>query len=287
MPKFKQCIALAILGGSAAWLQTGAAAERNDIPSCYTWAKMTQQRPAPSGRELTVIVDQTVGVPLPLQDKAWAHMMRYLRPGDAVRLYTFSAITVDQTGNQYLQLPFVAQLETPLEGKVRNSIGSKTLKQLDTCLKQQMEYFYKAFGEKFKSSFEPEGGAYKTEILSTLQKISTDIAARPATDRVVLLISDMLENSSTTSFYDKGGLRDLDLKQEMKKARLFITNFDGARFYVHAAGFIPSAQIDSGKYLYYSGEKLLRLERFWREYLKQSNASLQGFGAPELTTDLR
>jgi len=276
MHKITRAIVVAVLGVGMTWPQFGIAAERNDIPSCYTWAKLEAQRPALSGRELVIIVDQTVYVPESLQRSAWAHVMRYLRPGDTVRLYQFSALLVDH----HLGLSFAGQLETPLEGKLRNRIGSDDLKKLDGCLKQQMGYFHQSFGKIFAGSFfaTENSKVVYTELLSSLQKIGDDMVARPVDDRVVLLISDMLENSKTTSFYGAGKIRDIDPQAELKKASPFVTNFAGARFYVHGAGVV-------GGYL--PGETLSRLEQFWRAYLTQSNASLQGFGTPELTMDLR
>jgi len=60
-------------------------------------------------------------------------------------------------------------------------------------------------------------------------------------------------------------------------------SFDGARFYIHGAGLVGGQAAGS----YRAGDTLTKLEQFWREYLTQSNASLHGFGTPELTTELR
>jgi len=271
---------LAVLAFSLAALAPAHAAERNDIPSCYAWAKLEAERPALSGRELVVIIDQTVHMNEPLQRSAWEHVIRYVRPGDSVRLYQFSAFLQEH----YLSLQFAGLLEPPLEGRVRGRIGSNSLKQLDTCLNQQTGYFRQHFGRQFVASF---GGAEtdiaRSEILFSLQKIGADIAARPMPERVVFLISDMLENSNITSFYRSGRVRDINPQAELDKARAFPADFAGARFYVHGAGLIGGQAAGS----YRAGDTMLKLEQFWREYLTQSNASLHGFGTPELTVELR
>jgi len=258
-------------------------ATRNDIPSCYAWAKLQAQQPAPSGRELVVIIDQTVHVNEALQKSAWAHLARTLRPGDSVRLYQFSAFLQDH----YLRLPFAGQLEAPLAGKVRNRIGANSLKQLDTCLAQQMAFFQSNFGQLFTASFASPGtDIARSDILASLQKIAADLIASPAgrtPDRIILLISDMLENSSLTSFYRAGRVRSIDPQAELDKAQALAADFGGARVYVHGAGLIGGDAAGS----YRDGETLRRLEQFWRDYLAQSNASLQGFGTPELTGELR
>jgi len=268
------------------------AAERNDIPSCYAWAKLDAQQPAPSGRELVVIIDQTVHMNEALQKSAWAHVNRYVRPGDTVRLYQFSAFLQDH----YLRLPFAGRLEAMLAGKVRSRIGVDTLKQLDACLAQQMAFFRDRFGKQFVASFaDPATDIARSDILASLQKIGADLTTQPdtnkATDRVILLISDMLENSSVTSFYRAGRVRTIDPQVELAHAHPFIADFGGARVYVHGAGLIGGVLggavggATAGSYR--DSNTLHQLEQFWRDYLTRSNASLQGFGTPELTAELR
>jgi len=276
MRRLRGWLAVLILGSG----MPAHAAERNDLHSCYTWAKLEAEQPAASGRELVVIIDQTVHINEPLQRSAWEHVIRYVKPGDSVRLYQFSAFLQEH----YLRLQFAGLLEPPLEGRVRNRVGINSLRQLDTCLGQQMRFFRQQLGKQFVASFGvPETEIARSEILFSLQKIGTDIASRPMSERVVFLVSDMLENSSITSFYRSGRVREINPQAELDKARALITDFGGARFYVHGAGLVGGQARGS----YRAGETLIKLEQFWREYLSQSNASLQAFGTPELTVELR
>ena len=86
------------------------AAERNDVPSCYAQAKIEQFRSAPSGRMLTVVVDQTTPLTPDLQKTAWGHIKRFLQPGDKLRLYSFSAYLE----GHYTRLQFAGELEKPI-----------------------------------------------------------------------------------------------------------------------------------------------------------------------------
>lgn len=256
--------------------------ERNDIPACYPYAQLSQQQPAPSGRELVVIIDETVPLSEALQRAAWDSAIRYVRPGDSVRLYQFSAFLQDH----YMKLLFAGQLDSPLQGKVRNSIGSKSLKQLDGCLQQQATFFQKTFGQKFVASFgKPGVDIARSEIFGSLRKISEGFAERPMQERVVLLVSDMLENSDFSSFYQNNRIRDIDPASELNKVQQknLLADFAGARVYVHGAGLVAG----DAKGAYRSGSTLQRLEKFWGDYLQASNGSLAAFGAPQLTADLR
>jgi len=108
-------VLLAVLAFGLGTFAHAHAAGRNDIPGCYAWAKLETERPALSGRELVVIIDETMHMNESLQRSAWDHVIRYLRPGDSVRLYQFSAFLQEH----YLRLQFAGVLEPPLEGRVR------------------------------------------------------------------------------------------------------------------------------------------------------------------------
>lgn len=272
---------LLMLAGSILGASPLQAAERNDLPSCYDYAKLSQARPAGSGRELVVIVDKTVQLPKDLQTSAYNHALRYLKPGDSVRMYQFSAYLA---GN-YMTLMYSGQLEGPLEEKARGDIGMDSLRRLDTCLTKQRSFFQKALGIKFVESFaQPGQDIAKSEIFFSLKQIGEDISQRPAEQKVVLLISDMLENSATSSFYSNNQMRGIDPAVEMKKIeqhQLF-ADLGGARVYVMGAGLVPGT-LKNG---YRAGTAVQQLEAFWRDYLARSHANLISFGAPSLTIDL-
>jgi len=258
------------------------AAERNDLPSCYRYAQLASEQPAASGRALTVVIDETVNMPQALKSSAWEHTLRYLQPGDSIKLYQFSALLQ----NNYMKLQFAGILEKPLVGKVRNHIGNASLKKLDTCLQQQAGFFQKTFGKQFVESFgKPNEEISRSEIFASLKKIGEDLGQDPSEDQVILLVSDMLENSDFGSFYQANRIRGIDPVAELAKVekRALFAELHGARVYVMGAGLIG----DDAKGAYRSGKVLQSLERFWQGYFERSNARLVSFGTPELTTDLK
>lgn len=258
------------------------AAERNDIPSCYAFAKMEDHRPAPSGRELVIVVDQTTPLTTDLRQGALRSAVRFIRPGDNVLIYQFSAYMADN----YTRLPFEGRMEPSIQGEARDEIGMDSLRKLDKCLDQQQIYFARLFSAKFDGSVgRPEVAIGKSEIMFSLRQIADDLAKRPASRRVVLLVSDLLENSDFGSFYARNALRAIDPAAELAKAqahRLF-ADLKGAHVYVLGAGLVPA----HGKEGYRSGAAIDALQRFWRGYFEQSHATLEAFGAPALTVDLQ
>ncbi|MFP1944747.1 hypothetical protein [Lonsdalea quercina] len=275
----KRCLALLLLGISA----VASAAPRNDIPSCYDYAHMAQYRPAETGRELVIIVDQTVTVPLELKKSTWSQVLRFVQPGDRVLLYQFSALLQDN----YMKRVFDGRLEMPfIDKKTRNGIGMDSLKSLDACLVQQQQFFAKTLGGHIAASFaDSQTRIAKSEILDSLKHIASDLQHTPSSQTTILLISDMLENSDFDSFYRQQAIRELSPQDELQRVTRqgLLADFGGANVYVAGAGLIDVHAKNS----YRSGKVLQQLKTFWQDYFEASNAKLIGFGTPELTVDLR
>jgi hypothetical protein len=260
----------------------GQAAERNDIPDCYGYAKVNEHRQPGSGRELTVIVDQTIPMPESIQKAAWGQINRFVAPGDKIRLYSFSAFLPDQ----FMQLRFAGELNAPFEGKVRDSIGMQSLRTFDKCVAEQRGFFTKKFGQVFVSTLrEASEDIPRSEIFHSLRDIGNDLARHPADERVILLLSDMLENSEFGSFYANNRIRDLQPQAELKRVgeQQLFADLHNARVYVAGAGLITK----DVKQAYRSGKTMELLQGFWKGYFDGSNASLVAFGSPSLNVDLQ
>jgi hypothetical protein len=259
------------------------ATERNDLQSCYETAQLPDLKPASSGRELIVVVDETVPVPQDIQKQAWGQITRFVQPGDSVKLYSFSAFLP----GEYLRLIYAGKLDKNVGEEARDDVSARKLRSLDQCLARQPQDFETGFGKLFvKSLRDARQDIPRSEIMNALRKIGDDIkTAEMAHDHVVLLISDMLENSDYTSFYAKNQIKNLVVADELKKAQShnLFADLSGARIYVTGAGLIT----DDIKQNYRSGKTMDALNAFWAGYFSQSNASLAGFGTPSLGGDLR
>lgn len=259
------------------------AAERNDLKSCYDISGLSENKPAGTGRELVVIVDQTIPMPEDLQRASWGQIDRFVSAGDRVKLYSFSAFLP----GEYLRLRYAGQLDLALDEDVRSDLSQRKLRSLDSCLRTQKKQFQSGFGKQFVSSLrEARQDIPKSEIMNSLRKVGEDMQREEGVnDRVVFLISDMLEHSDYTSFYASNQIKQLNVQNELKLAQSkgLQADLQGARIYVTGAGLVT----DSVKHAYRSGKTMDALNQFWSEYLSASNASLEGFGTPSLSTDLR
>ncbi|EJN33637.1 hypothetical protein PMI38_04731 [Pseudomonas sp. GM84] len=259
------------------------AAERNDLQSCYARNGLVDIKPAGSGRELVVIIDQTIPMPEDLQRSSWGQIDRFVQPGDRVRLYTFSAFLP----GEYQRLVYAGELDMPLQGDVRDDVNMRKLRGLDQCLATQKKAFQSGFGGLFvKGLREARQDIPKSEIMNTLRRVGEDMSKEQGVnERVVYLISDMLEHSDYTSFYAANQIKQLNVGNELKLAQSkgLYADLQGARVYVSGAGLVT----DAVKHAYRSGKTMDALNDFWAQYLNASNATLEGFGTPSLSTDLR
>lgn len=128
----------------------------------------------------------------------------------------------------------------------------------------------------------------KSDVFASLKDISGKVRQSAAQHKVVLLASDMLENSSITSFYAKQAVRQIDLEKELKLVadnQLF-GDFGGARVYVIGAGLLAEDSKHQ-KGAYRSTQTMQALSKFWTRYFKRSNAELIEFGQPALLNPIR
>lgn len=270
------CAALALVSQIS-----NAATLRNDVPSC------TNDVPAeyyqlPNERELVILVDKTMAHSLDqgIKSELYQSVKRFIQPGDKIQLVEFSSFAQDS----YTKVAFNGQLDTQLSDDHRSQIKKSVLKSLDKCLDKQHNFMLNKVGISLKAAFQPQEKPTNTELIGTLSDISNQVLTHSTAKRkVVLLISDMLENSDITSFYKNNQTRVINPQQELDRVSTsqMFANFNQADIYVIGTGVIP------GNQQYISAQKMNKLESFWKDYFKQSNATLRGFGKPMLLGDIR
>lgn len=77
----------------------------------------------------------------------------------------------------------------------------------------------------------------KSDVLSSLKEIASVVRTSSAKNKIVILSSDMLENSSITSFYNNQSVRLIDAEKEFNtiSKQDLLADFSGAHVYVIGA----------------------------------------------------
>lgn len=253
---------------------------RNDIPSCYEYAKVAEANNTEIERELFVVVDQTVHLDTNMKKNVHAQVSNFGRPSDKVTIVTFSAMAQ----GEYTNIPFTGFFEQSPTVDVKNNMNAISLRNLESCLGQQQRAM-KAAHSALKDSFNDADESYpRTELVGTVLSIGNDLVSRsPAKRKVVLLVSDMLENSETLSFYSRGSVKVPDASKSYKKIleQGFEGDFNGAEVHVIGAGYVHGGKN------YSSQKSMIELEKFWRQVFANSNVEMKQFGKPNLLRNIQ
>lgn len=279
-----------MMGGAAvlglAMCLTAYAGVENDVPSCYEAAKVGVPVPA-TQRELFILVDQTTPFDATLQASANENAGRLIQAGSAYVVAAFSSFGQ----GRYMQVLSAGTLESPIEEKTRNSIGMKVLRTFDECMHDQLDFGRLKAATALETAFSGvSSDLAKSDILSALKALSGRVKQSAAQDKIVFLLSDMLENSSVSSFYANHNVRKIDPDAEMKKADAaqMLGDFGGARVFVLGAGLIQDdGKAGRNKGGYRDPKTMARLRLFWQQYFARSNAQLVDFGAPALLAPVK
>lgn len=248
----------------------------NDIPSCYAANKIEIAAPA-SQYEVFILIDETTVLDDNLQNALFSITQSLIKPGVKFSLLSFSAFVQ----GRYLSSKVSGVLELPLLNEVRSSVGVKVLKNFDACMAGQARYGLDLALKTEKSVLQTASSdLQKSDVIASIAEVSRLVKNSTIPKKIVLIVSDMLENSTVSSFYTNGNVRRIDPVKEMNivaKEKMF-GDFVGANIYVMGAGVVP----EKGKTVYRDPITMQALKSFWQAYFQKSNAELAEFGQPAL-----
>ena len=236
-------------------------------------------------KELFIVIDQTVLLDDALKQSVANQIRPFLTAGSGFSVLVFSAFTQ----GKYTQLLTTGELDAPLSAAQRDDVSKVVLTKFDQCMARQPALAAQAVGGALRKAFDGSSGDIaKSDVFASLKDISGKVRQSKATEKVVLLVSDMLENSSVTSFYANQAVRRIDPAKELKLAvdNQLIGDFADARMYVLGAGLLN----DDGrknKAAYRDPKTMQALSSFWNSYFAKSKAKLVEFGQPALLNPIQ
>lgn len=253
------------------------------VPTCYN-EKMSIQEAA-TDTEIFVVIDQTTMFDGGLKQSIADNIRPFLKPGNAFSVTQFSAFTQ----GHYTDVLVSGKLDHALVKVVRDDVSKPILNKFDQCMAVQPRSAGQLVGEAMKAAFgDSSSDIAKSDIFASLKDISGKVRQSTAQHKVVLLASDMLENSSISSFYAKQAVRQISPEKEFKlvaDSQLF-GDFGGARVFVIGAGLLAE-DAKHTKGVYRPTQTMQALSRFWAGYFQKSNAELVEFGQPALLNPIR
>lgn len=266
-------------------LSGAAVAGQNDaISSCHN--EKSQVKSVPLETDIFIAIDQTTPLDLTLKQMVADNIKPFLRPNHGFTVMTFSAYTQ----GRYTAVTASGKLDPVLESAQRNDISKPMLSKFDQCMTHQPQQAAQIVGGALRAAFDGTSTEIaKSDVLASIKAISSKVRQSTAHNKVVLIVSDMLENSSVSSFYnDKGqSVRKIDPVHELKlvEQNQLLADFSGARIYVMGTGLLAD---DKNKSKRYRDPKTMQaLTTFWISYFEKSNAQLIEMGQPALLNPVK
>ena len=258
-------------------------AEQNNIPSCYAANKMDVAPPPPK-RAFLLLIDETTQFNNKLRESAWKQAKPLLQPGTSLTLVRFSAFSQ----SRYTTVSFSGLIEEGVTDSQRHSISVKKLKKFDTCLEDQKHFVWQQLQKAMSEAFDNVSSELaKSDVIAAMKDVSVLMKAATSPEKILFVMSDMLENSTISSFYEGNRVKKIDPKTELKKVKKeeMFGDFGNVKVWVMGAGLVPEEPGSKG--VYRDPIRLKALHAFWNDYFKESKATLVEFGTPELKKEIR
>jgi hypothetical protein len=262
---------------------TAHAGANNEIPSCYAANKLAA--PAAPSQELFVLVDQTTSFDNNLQGSIRENVGRLIKPGTAYVIANFSSFSQ----GRYAEVISAGTLEPLIDKKARDDISVKLLRTFDSCMQKQNQYGLKLAANSLNKALNgTSSDLAKSDVLASLKELAGRVKKSESKEKIVLLASDMLENSSVTSFYAKQAVRQINPEKELKlvEDNKMFGDFGGAKIYVIGAGLLAE-DAKKPKGVYRSPQTMQALSTFWKTWFQKSNAEVVEFGQPALLNPIQ
>ena len=255
------------------------AESHNAVKSCYDAVKIPGKNESVQ-KELFVFIDQTTPFDDSLKSLLIQNAIAFVQPTNAFSVAKFSAFI---QGN-YAGVVTSGKLDWPMPEAQKADTSKPLLQGYEKCMKSQLGYSKKLLTDSINQTFgASSANIAKSDILKSFSELAKNVVKpSKAKTKTVLIASDMLENSSITSFYANNGVRKIDPAVEIKKVEAagLLADFGGARVYVLGSGII--ADNGQNKNSYRDPKTMQALNDFWKLYFQKSNAKLVEFGQPAL-----
>jgi hypothetical protein len=253
-------------------------------PSCFAMIHAADQA-GPPADGLSVIIDETVGFDANMINRVNHLVQEWLAPGRSIDIYQFSASLKDR----YLEKVLSGRVDPAASDDFLDDLKRSDREKFESCAQYQQLAARAAVRNTMLSILaNSDKTITNSDIIVSLARISHDVAASAPPHRIVLVVSDMLENSGITSFYSHNKVRAIDPAAELAKvakAQMF-GDFGGAKVSIFGLGYFAADPGASGE-VYLDPQHTQAIVNFWSGYIRQSNGTVGEIGTPLMIETLQ
>lgn len=255
------------------------AAASRELQRCFDDPAAVTLRQAPGlgmATDVLLLVDRTTQFPPDVRQAIEEQIVALAAPGTRLTIGSFSTYSNDT----HAGIDFETFIEPDFPASGRDDAAMGALRKLDTCLSRRRTEEGAAVRAAASAALQAHlPDVQRSDVAASIKQFGQRLGGDGGHRRILILASDMLENSSVTSFYSGGAMRVIDIDHELAKVeqRQLVAQLGGARVYIIGAGLIP-ADVESLR----THDELLALEQFWTGYFERSGAQLTQVGKPLL-----
>jgi len=230
---------------------------------------------------LFIVADESVGFDKNMIMRANEMMVEWLEPGRSIEVIRFSS----GVKGRYTEVVTSGRLDPEASDDFVNDLKRSELGKFQKFHRQQLRMAKIQAQKALLSIIQTSNKAVPySDIISNMKHVSPHIKQFKAKRKVVLVISDMFENSSVTTFYSKGHIKNINPNREMKKVAESGMQADfgeNVTVYVLGLGYFWSGE-GSGKEKYLDPKRASKVSEFWKQYFEAGHAQVGEIGMPLL-----
>lgn len=249
---------------------------REPLTSCYAEHYLGEPERA-TQRALYLFIDQTTPLTSAMKSSIADLTANWGTEGERIKIVRFSA----NIAGQYTELLFDELADPPPTQEYLFHLRPGDKPKLLECVKTRERLLKTQLKQSVTQALSlSDGKLPKTDLLQALKELAKKLIERDVGyEQTVLLVSDGIENSVFTSFYQRRTvIKPLDVHktlEEISKNNL-IPQWHNAKVYMFGLGIIPDEKV-------YAHPKMLEpLKDFWQSYFSLGKAQLMELGTPEL-----
>lgn len=234
--------------------------------------------------EVYLLIDESTYFNDKAKEDVLKKVIPFVKDNTRINVFSFSEYSKTKT-NRDLGSHYIYSSLTPKE---EDDISRNKVKELKSCLDASKEYAISEIAKAINQGTRKKNESLKkSEILKNL-KIYTknNLRFSKAKRKVMIIMSDMIENSDYTTFYANGKLKKLNIDKELnnvKEHRLF-SSFNEAEVYIYGLGLV---EINSDKKDSRNAFIMDNLINFWDEYITESGGKPFGLDSPNMAFDIQ
>jgi len=228
---------------------------------------------------LFIVADESVGFDKNMIMRANEMMVEWLDSGRAIEVIRFSS----GVKGRYTEVVTSGRLDPEASEDFVNDLKRSELGKFQKLHRQQLRMAKVQAQKALLSIIQSSNKSVPySDIVSNMMHVSLHIKNVKAKRKVVLVISDMFENSSVTTFYSKGHVKNINPMREMKKvaeAGMQADFGENVTVYVLGLGYFWSGE-GSGKEKYLDPKRASKVSDFWKQYFEAGHAQIGEIGMP-------